>query len=94
MSSGSNVIPRRARPGLAGPRPQRGTCLARRGSGDTTPCKVTLVILHGVVSSYYAGLYPQREWGGTCLARRIRSWGGDVFSAIQFQSLGMGGGGG
>ena len=35
-------------------------------SGDTTPCKVTPVILHGVVSplrSSYTGFYPQNKCG-------------------------------
>ena len=37
-----------------------------KDSGDTTPCKVTAVILHGVVSpdwSSYTGLYPQKDCG-------------------------------
>jgi len=39
-----------------------------RLSGDTTPCKVTPVILHGVVSPDYTGLYPQ-TLSGTGLTR-------------------------
>ena len=31
------------------------------GSGDTTPCEMTRVILRSPVSSY-TGLYPQRDW--------------------------------
>jgi len=34
-------------------------------SGDTTPCKVTPVILHGVASSSYTRLYSQRSLEAT-----------------------------
>jgi len=51
-SSGSNVIPRRARPGLAGLRPHsQGPCcpMSAPASGDATPCRMTGVTLHSHV---------------------------------------------